>query len=228
MRVRDSREGQAVPALHVEPGRGLSHLASGGTRARRDRGARFPRPARTEPHRLSALLPLPVRGAGRQLDAEPSRRRGWSFSSRTRRFASGCSRRSSSRPCCSSPSLSGAVADRLPKRRLLIATQTTLACQGLLLALLVATGPRGVLARGSCWARPGLRQRRRSAGAPVLPDRDGRPGRRVERRRPQLRRVQPRPDRRAGDRRGRDRASRRWRRRSSSTVSASPASSSRS
>jgi predicted MFS family arabinose efflux permease len=34
----------------------------------------------------------------------------------------------------------GAVADRLPKRRLLIATQTTLACQGLLLALLVATG----------------------------------------------------------------------------------------
>jgi len=36
--------------------------------------------------------------------------------------------------------VSGAVADRLPKRRLLIATQTTLACQGLLLALLVATG----------------------------------------------------------------------------------------
>ena len=35
--------------------------------------------------------------------------------------------------------VSGAVADRLPKRRLLIATQTTLACQGLLLALLVAT-----------------------------------------------------------------------------------------
>ena len=36
--------------------------------------------------------------------------------------------------------VSGAVADRLPKRRLLVATQTTLACQGLLLALLVATG----------------------------------------------------------------------------------------
>jgi predicted MFS family arabinose efflux permease len=36
--------------------------------------------------------------------------------------------------------VSGAVADRLPKRRLLIATQTTLACQGLLLALLVTTG----------------------------------------------------------------------------------------
>jgi len=35
--------------------------------------------------------------------------------------------------------VSGAVADRLPKRRLLVATQTTLACQGLLLALLVAT-----------------------------------------------------------------------------------------
>ena len=36
--------------------------------------------------------------------------------------------------------VSGAVADRLPKRRLLVATQTTLACQGLLLALLVAIG----------------------------------------------------------------------------------------
>lgn len=36
--------------------------------------------------------------------------------------------------------ISGAVADRLPKRPLLVATQTTLACQGLLLALLVATG----------------------------------------------------------------------------------------
>jgi len=36
--------------------------------------------------------------------------------------------------------VSGAVADRLPKRRLLVATQATLACQGLLLALLVATG----------------------------------------------------------------------------------------
>jgi predicted MFS family arabinose efflux permease len=36
--------------------------------------------------------------------------------------------------------VSGAVADRLPKRALLIATQTTLACQGLLLAGLVATG----------------------------------------------------------------------------------------
>jgi predicted MFS family arabinose efflux permease len=36
--------------------------------------------------------------------------------------------------------VSGAVADRLPKRRLLVVTQTTLACQGLLLALLVATG----------------------------------------------------------------------------------------
>src|SRR3989441_3010032 len=36
--------------------------------------------------------------------------------------------------------VSGAVADRLPKRPLLVATQTTLACQGLLLALLVATG----------------------------------------------------------------------------------------
>src|SRR5262245_63619915 len=36
--------------------------------------------------------------------------------------------------------VSGAVADRLPKRRLLVATQTTLALQGLLLALLVATG----------------------------------------------------------------------------------------
>ena len=36
--------------------------------------------------------------------------------------------------------VSGAVADRLPKRPLLVATQTTLAIQGLLLALLVATG----------------------------------------------------------------------------------------
>src|SRR2546428_450522 len=36
--------------------------------------------------------------------------------------------------------VSGAVADRLPKRPLLVATQMTLACQGLLLALLVATG----------------------------------------------------------------------------------------
>jgi MFS family permease len=36
--------------------------------------------------------------------------------------------------------VSGAVADRLPKRKLLVATQTTLACQGLLLALLVSTG----------------------------------------------------------------------------------------
>src|SRR5438309_1669947 len=36
--------------------------------------------------------------------------------------------------------VSGAVADRLPKRPLLVATQTTLACQGLLLALLVTTG----------------------------------------------------------------------------------------
>src|SRR5256885_7906018 len=36
--------------------------------------------------------------------------------------------------------VSGAVADRLPKRPLLVATQTTVACQGLLLALLVATG----------------------------------------------------------------------------------------
>src|SRR3989449_10371210 len=36
--------------------------------------------------------------------------------------------------------VSGAVADRLPKRPLLVATQTTLALQGLLLALLVATG----------------------------------------------------------------------------------------
>ena len=36
--------------------------------------------------------------------------------------------------------VSGAVADRLPKRPLLVVTQTTLACQGLLLALLVTTG----------------------------------------------------------------------------------------
>src|SRR3989442_248774 len=36
--------------------------------------------------------------------------------------------------------VSGAVADRLPKRPLVVATQTTLALQGLLLALLVATG----------------------------------------------------------------------------------------
>jgi predicted MFS family arabinose efflux permease len=36
--------------------------------------------------------------------------------------------------------VTGAVADRLPKRRLLVATQTTLACQALLLGTLVATG----------------------------------------------------------------------------------------
>ena len=36
--------------------------------------------------------------------------------------------------------VTGAVADRLPKRRLLVATQSTLAGQALLLALLVATG----------------------------------------------------------------------------------------
>jgi predicted MFS family arabinose efflux permease len=36
--------------------------------------------------------------------------------------------------------VTGAVADRLPKRRLLIVTQTTLACQALLLGALVATG----------------------------------------------------------------------------------------
>src|SRR3989442_14768334 len=36
--------------------------------------------------------------------------------------------------------VSGAVADRLPKRRLLVATEMTLACEALLLALLVATG----------------------------------------------------------------------------------------
>jgi len=36
--------------------------------------------------------------------------------------------------------VSGAVADRLPKRPLLVATQTTYACQGLLIALLVTTG----------------------------------------------------------------------------------------
>ena len=36
--------------------------------------------------------------------------------------------------------VTGAVADRLPKRRLLVVTQTTLACQALLLGALVATG----------------------------------------------------------------------------------------
>jgi predicted MFS family arabinose efflux permease len=36
--------------------------------------------------------------------------------------------------------VTGAVADRLPKRRLLIVTQTTLACQALLLGALVGTG----------------------------------------------------------------------------------------
>src|SRR2546422_3493612 len=36
--------------------------------------------------------------------------------------------------------VTGAVADRLPKRALLVATQTTLACQALLLGALVATG----------------------------------------------------------------------------------------
>ena len=36
--------------------------------------------------------------------------------------------------------VAGAVADRLPKRRLLVATQTTLACQAAALGLLVATG----------------------------------------------------------------------------------------
>ena len=36
--------------------------------------------------------------------------------------------------------LSGAVADRVPKRKLLVATQTTLACQAAALGLLVATG----------------------------------------------------------------------------------------
>jgi predicted MFS family arabinose efflux permease len=36
--------------------------------------------------------------------------------------------------------VAGALADRLPKRRLLVATQTTLACQALLLGALVATG----------------------------------------------------------------------------------------
>jgi predicted MFS family arabinose efflux permease len=36
--------------------------------------------------------------------------------------------------------LTGAVADRLPKRRLLVATQTTLACQAVLLGALVGTG----------------------------------------------------------------------------------------
>ena len=36
--------------------------------------------------------------------------------------------------------VAGAVADRLPKRRLLVVTQTTLACQAAALGLLVATG----------------------------------------------------------------------------------------
>ncbi len=36
--------------------------------------------------------------------------------------------------------VTGAVADRLPKRRLLVVTQTTLACQGLMLGALAATG----------------------------------------------------------------------------------------
>src|SRR3989454_1866799 len=36
--------------------------------------------------------------------------------------------------------VTGAVADRLPKRALLVATQTTLACQAFLLGALVATG----------------------------------------------------------------------------------------
>src|SRR5216117_721805 len=36
--------------------------------------------------------------------------------------------------------VAGAVADRLPKRALLVATQTTLACQALLLGVLVSTG----------------------------------------------------------------------------------------
>jgi predicted MFS family arabinose efflux permease len=36
--------------------------------------------------------------------------------------------------------VTGAVADRLPKRRLLVITQTTLACQALMLGALVATG----------------------------------------------------------------------------------------
>src|SRR5881409_1276389 len=36
--------------------------------------------------------------------------------------------------------VAGAVADRLPKRGLLVTTQTTLACQALLLGALVSTG----------------------------------------------------------------------------------------
>src|SRR6184192_4331026 len=74
--------------------------------------------------------------------------------------------------------VTGAVADRLPKRRLLVITQTTLACQALMLGALVAPGVR---------------------------DGPGRQGRRGERGRAELRRVQRRAHRgaRGGGRRHR-------------------------
>src|SRR4030095_11157052 len=81
--------------------------------------------------------------------------------------------------------VTGAVADRLPKRRVLVTTQLALAVLALVLASLGAAGRRALVAGGAGGGagRPGPDVR--LPGPPVVHDRDGRQGRSGQRRRPE-------------------------------------------
>src|SRR3989475_603016 len=106
--------------------------------------------------------------------------------------------------------VAGAIVDRLPKRRLILATQSALALQtSAVIVNAWRARARPVLARRRPGAPPRLRERDRHADAPGLRRRDGREGRPRERGRPQLRRIQRRTHRGPGGGRPPDRPPRR-------------------
>ena len=99
----------------------------------------------------------------------------------------------------------GVIADQLPKRRTLIVTQSVAMTLAFILFGLSVTGADPGLAHPDHRDDPRLLELDRHADAPVVRGRDGRPGRRGQRRRAELRALQHGPDRRSGRRRDPDR-----------------------
>src|SRR5262249_25524166 len=172
--------------------------ASAAARARTIRAGDIPPwPAGPESRRVSTLLLLPARRPGRQLDAERSAglarpaAHGLALQARVPRDAA---------------VLAGAALLHRERRRRGPPAEAPRAGRdpddarvpGALARLASVDGPRRVLARRRAGAGARLRQRRRSAGAPVVRDGAGGTRRRLERRRAQLGRIQPGPHRGAG------------------------------
>ena len=103
----------------------------------------------------------------------------------------------------------GVLADRWPKRSLLIVTQTAMAVPALTLWALTASGTVEPWMVFGARLRPRRRQRGRQPDPPELRDRDGRRRPRGQRRRPQQRPRPRRADPRPGRRRRPDRDARR-------------------